>query len=171
MAPPASPEHAADLQVFAAEITPHRSLGRRGALILVAGFGIVSAAVSLPFVLMGAWPVVGFFGLDVALLWLALRASFAQARACERIALTYVELTIAKITHRGERREWRMNPLWTRIESETDDEFGMTRLAVRERRMAVDVAQALSPPERAEFADAFGAALAIARAGPRRAVD
>ncbi|MFD1331607.1 DUF2244 domain-containing protein [Methylopila musalis] len=171
MASPASPEHAADRQVFAAEITPHRSLSDRGARILVLGFGALSAVVSLPFFLMGAWPVVGFFGLDVLLLWLALRSSFAQARACERIALTYVELTISRVTHRGERRDWRMNPLWTRIESETDDEFGMTRLAVRERRTAVDLAQALSPAERAQFADAFGAALAVAKAGPRAAAE
>ncbi len=163
----ARPQDAADAQVFAAEIRPHRSLGPRGVAILLGGFALLSAALSLPFVLVGAWPVVGFFGLDVLLLWLALRSSFAQARAYERIALTHMHLTIQKVTHRGAAREWRFNPLWVRLESETDEDFGMTRLVVRERHARLDVAHALSPPERAEFAHAFGAALAVAKAGPR----
>lgn len=167
----ARPHDAAEADVFVAEITPHRSLSRRGALVVLIGFGVLSLAVSLPFYLIGAWPVVGFLGLDVLLLWLAFRASFAQARAYERVALTYLQLTVRKVTHRGAAREWRFNPLWVRLESETDDEFGMTRLSVRARREALDIGQALSPPERAAFAHAFGAALAVARAGPRHATD
>lgn len=167
----ARPQDAADADVFVAEITPHRSLSPRGFAILICGFGMLSAVISLPFYLLGAWPVVGFLGLDVLLLWLAFRASFAQAKAYERVALTYLQLTIRKVTHRGAVREWRFNPLWVRLESETDDDFGMTRLAVRERHASLDVGHALSPQERAEFAHAFGAALAAAKAGPRYADD
>lgn len=165
----ASTDESVDGQVFAAEIRPHRSLGPKGFAIVMAAFAGLCAIVSVPFFLLGAWPVVGFLGLDVLALWIAFRLSFAQARACEQVALTYVELLVRKISPRGEAREWRFNPLWVRIESERDDDFGMTRLAVASRGSRIDVGGALSPGERADFAEAFGRALASAKVGPRAA--
>lgn len=161
-------DQAADREVFSAEIRPHRSLGPRGFLFVMGGFTALSVIVSVPFVLLGAWPVIGFFGLDVLALWIAFRLSFAQARACEQVALTYVELLIRKVSPRGATREWRFNPLWVRLETESDADFGMTRLAVAARDARLGLADALSPKEREEFADSFGRALAVAKAGPRR---
>ncbi len=158
----------ADEQVFAAEIRPHRSLGPKGVAIVLGAFGVFSAILSVPFFIIGAWPVIGFLGLDVLALWLAFRFSFAQARACEQVALSYVELLVRKVTSRGAASEWRFNPSWVRLESEQDEEFGMTRLAVASRGSRLAVADALSPDERADFADALGRALATAKAGPRR---
>lgn len=169
--PPDAEIEAFDAQVFAAEITPHRSLGRRGYIAVMIGFGLLSLIVSVPFYLLGAWPVLGFLGLDVLALWIAFRLSFAQARACEQIALSYVELLVRKISARGARSEWRFNPAWVRIESESDDEFGMTRLSVAERRRSLDLATALSPRERADFAGHFERALATAKAGRRPPAD
>lgn len=151
--------------VFDAEITPHRSLSARGFVILMLCFGCLSTIVSIPFVIAGAWPVLGFFGLDVLALWIAFRVSFARARAYERVVLTYLELLVRKVTHHGRTSEWRFNPLWVRIETETDDEFGVTQVAVAERGRRLVVAGSLSPRERADFAEAFGRALAVARAG------
>jgi uncharacterized membrane protein len=159
-------QDAADRPVFAAEIRPHRSLTPRGRAVLLGGFGALTALISLPFLWMGAWPVVGFFGLDVFALWLALRLNVAHARACENVLLTHVELLIRKTTHRGDAREWRFNPRWVRVMTEVDDEFGTTRLCVAERDAApLDLAASLSPRERSEFAGAFRQALAVAKAG------
>ena len=160
--------HFADSEVFAAEIRPHRSLGPRGVALVLGAFGLLSVIVSVPFFLIGAWPIVGFLGLDVLALWLAFRFSFAQARACEQIALSYVELVVRKISPKGARREWRFNPLWVRLETESDADFGMTRVAVAAREARLDVGAALSPAEREDFAGAFGRALAAAKAGPRQ---
>lgn len=161
-------EDEADRAVFAAEIRPHRSLGARGFLVVMGCFAALSTVVSVPFFLLGAWPVVGFLGLDVIALWIAFRISFRQARACEQVVLSYVELMIRKISPRGAAREWRFNPVWVRLESETDEDFGMTRLAVTERGRRLALAEPLSPQERADFARSFGRALATAKAGPRR---
>lgn len=159
---------ASDREVFAAEIWPYRSLGPRGVAIVLSAFGILSAIVSVPFFLIGAWPVVGFLGLDVLALWIAFRLSFAQAREVEQVVLTYVELVIRKASPRGLRGEWRFNPLWVRLETENDADFGMTRLAVAARGSHLDVASALSPAERADFADSLERALATAKSGPQR---
>ena len=77
---------------------------------------VASALVSLPFYLIGAWPIVGFLGLDVALLALAFRASFRAARAYEEFRLTYLELLLARESAGGARREWRFNPAWVTLE-------------------------------------------------------
>jgi uncharacterized membrane protein len=167
-APAVPSDEGADARVFAAEIKPHRSLGRRGFAIVIGAFATLSVIVSVPFYLLGAWPVIGFLGFDVLALWIAFRLSFAQARACEQVALTYVELMVRKISSRGVTREWRFNPSWVRIETEKDEEFGMTRLAVSARGSRLALAEALSPHERADFANAFSRALATAKAGPRR---
>ena len=49
----------------------------------------VSAAVGAGFVLIGAWPVTGFLGLDVLLLYLAFRWNYRQARRAELIRLDH----------------------------------------------------------------------------------
>ena len=52
-------------ELFSALLTPHRSLNRTGFVVLMVFLSVVSFAAGLAFLLMGAWPVLGFFGLDV----------------------------------------------------------------------------------------------------------
>jgi len=153
--------------ILAVRLTPHRSLDLAAARILMAATFAVSALVSLPFYLMGAWPIVGFFGLDVALLYLAFRANFRAARAYEDFHLTYFELLFARVSARGARREWRFNPAWVRIERVDHQEFGPQRLSLLSRGRRWEVAKFLGPDQKAEFATALADALAEARRGPR----
>ena len=50
--------------------------------------------------------------------------------------LTPFELLLRRVSHRGERREWRFNPLWTKLRREADDEFGLQRLCAHLSRRA-----------------------------------
>lgn len=155
----------ADEAVFEVLITPHRSLGPRGFRTLMALVCIVATVSSVPFVLLGAWPVAGFFGLDLLALYIAFRVNFRDGRAFEEIILTRIELLLRKVTPTGTAREWHFNPAWTRLHRDTDPEFGVQRLALVSRGQSVVVGQALSPDERASLADALGGALAEARRG------
>jgi uncharacterized membrane protein len=152
--------------VFHAVLYPHRSLGARGVRLLLCVVGAVSTLMSIPFYLLGAWPVVGFFGVDVALLYVCFRLNYRDARREERVMLTYVRLLVSRIDPRGRRHEWRFNPLWVRLTREEHDEFGLMRLALVERQNEVEVARFLGAAEKADFADAFQRALAQARRGP-----
>ncbi len=127
----------------------------------------ISTLYSLPFYLMGAWPVVGFLGLDVLLLYIAFRANFRAARAYELLRLTPLELLFARISPRGARREWRFNPVWVRFERVEHEEFGTQRLALVSRGDSVEVGSFLGPEQKAALATSFSAALAEARRGPR----
>jgi len=69
--------------IYRARLRPHRSLTRAQAKALVAIVSAALAVTTVPFFLMGAWPVVGFLGLDALGLWLAFEISFRSARAYE----------------------------------------------------------------------------------------
>ena len=151
--------------VFAAVIRPHRSLDRRGLRTVMMLCGLAMAGASIPFTVMGLWPVAGFFGLDLLALAVAFWASFRSARSFEEVVLTPIELLFRRVSHRGEPREWRFNPLWTRLARETDEDYGLQRLALVSRGQEIVIARELSPPERETFAEAFGTALARVKRG------
>ena len=70
--------------LFSAVLTPHRSLSATGFVIVMALVGGVSFAAGIAFLLMGAWPVFGFFGLDVLLIYLAFRANYRAGTASKK---------------------------------------------------------------------------------------
>jgi uncharacterized membrane protein len=128
---------------------------------------IATTAMSLPFFLMGAWPIVGFLGLDVAAIYFAFRINYRSARAYEDFWLGYLELKILRSTAKGDRREWSFSPAFTRFERIDHEEFGPLRLSLISRGRRLDVAGFLGPDQKAEFASAFVKALAIAKQGRR----
>lgn len=154
-----------DAPVFAAEIRPHRSLGPEGFRVLMGLLCGVSLLVSLPFVFLGFWPVIGFFVIDVLGIYIAFRASYRQGRAFEVLELTRFRLLLRKVDPRGRGQEWLFNPLWTGLDREIDEDFGMQRLALRSRGEEVVIGRDLSPEERESFAEALAAALAQVKHG------
>lgn len=154
--------------IFSAVITPHRSLNSVGFLVLMIVFGTASFVTGIAFLLMGAWPVFGFMGLDVLLLYWALRLSYRQAAAFEEVTVTASRLTVRKVSQHGRVREWALNPLWTRLEKVMLEEFGIQRLLLVSRGRHLAVANFLSPSEKASFARALGAAISEAKRGPTR---
>jgi len=156
--------------IFSVVITPHRSLGSVGFLVLMGVFGAVSFVAGMAFLLMGAWPVFGFFGLDVALLYWAFKLNYRHADAYEEVKVTPSTLTVRKVSHRGRVREWALNPLWVRLERVVQDEFGIERLFLVSRGKELTVASFLGPDEKAEFAVALGNAISEAKRGVTRTV-
>jgi uncharacterized membrane protein len=153
-------------ELFAALLTPHRSLNRTGFLVLMGFLTIVSFAAGLAFWLMGAWPVFGFFGLDVLAIYLAFRLNFRHARATEEIRVTHTELRVRRTSHRGHVVEWVLNPLWVQLDRKTHAEFGIERLYLLSKGRRVSIASFLGADEKASFANALTAALQAAKRGP-----
>ena len=155
-----------DPQLFSALLTPHRSLSRVGFLVLMALLSIISFAAGVVFLMMGAWPVLGFFGLDVLAIYWAFRVNFRQAKTTEEISVTPSELRVRRVSHRGHVVEWVLNPLWVQLDQKTHAEFGIEKLYLRSKGRRVSIGSFLGPDEKASFAKALGAALAAARRGP-----
>ena len=153
-------------ELFSALLTPHRSLNRTGFVALMALLCAISFAAGLVFLLKGAWPVFGFFGLDVLAIYWAFRINFRSARACEEITVTASELRVRRVSHRGHVAEWVLNPLWVRLDQKSDAEYGVERLYLVSRGRRVCVGSFLGPDEKASFAKALLAALQAAKRGP-----
>ena len=156
-----------DAPLFEDTLTPHRSLGARQFRLLMLATFAATTALSVPFYLMGAWPIVGFLGLDVLAIYFAFRMSFRSARAAEHFRLTYFELTFARVNPAGARREWRLTPNWVRLEREDDEDYGPQRLTLHSRGQSWHIARGVGPERKAKFAGELAQALAEARRGPR----
>ena len=154
-----------DPTIFSAVITPHRSLDRVGFLVLMGIFGAVSFIAGMAFLLDGAWPVCGFFGLDVALLYWAFRLNYRHADAYEEVKVTPSALTVRKVIHRGVSREWVLNPLWVKLDKVVHEEYGVERLLLISRGKQLAIGNFLGPDEKASFAQALGEALSEAKRG------
>src|SRR4030088_1298480 len=153
-------------ELFSALLTPHRSLNRTGFLVLMAFLSVVSFAAGLAFLMMGAWPVLGFFGLDVLAIYWAFRINFRRGKATEEIWVTPSELRVRRVSHRGHAVEWVLNPLWVQLDKKIDAEFGIEKLYLVSKGRRVSIASFLGPDEKASFAKALLAALQAARRGP-----
>jgi uncharacterized membrane protein len=153
-------------KLFSALLTPHRSLSRAQFTVLMSFVGAISFAAGVMFWRMGAWPVFGFFGLDVLLIYWAFKINFRHARAVEEISVTPSELRVRRVSHRGHVAEWVLNPLWVQLDQKTHAEFGIERIYLVSRGRRVSIASFLGPDEKASFAKALAAALQAARRGP-----
>ena len=152
--------------IYAVRLRPHRSLTRGQAKILVAIVSAAICAISLPFFIMGAWPIVGFLGLDALGLWLAFEMSFRAARAYEDLRVTPIELKLAKVPAKGAAREFLFNPAWVRLDRSEHEEYGVERLALVSHGRSVEFGSFLGPGQKAEVAGDLTLALARARRGP-----
>ena len=157
---------AAEPVLFSALLTPHRSLNRTGFLLVMAFLSLISFAAGMVFLMLGSWPVVGFFGLDILAVYLAFKINFRRAQGCEEIWVTPSQLRVRRVSHRGHAVEFVLNPLWVRLNKVAHEEFGIEKLYLVSRGNSVSIGSFLSPDEKASFANALMEALQAARRGP-----
>ncbi len=151
-----------EVPLFDAVLRPNRSLGTRGFLVLMAALGGCSFVAGMAFVIAGAWPVIGFLGLDVLAVYIAFRLNYRAGRAYEAVRLTESRLSLRRVDWRGRVRQEEFQPYWLRVElDEPETHAGQVLLVSHGRQSAIG--QCLSPAERADFADALRAALARLR--------
>jgi uncharacterized membrane protein len=144
--------------LFDAVLHPHRSLSPRGFRVLMGCVAAVSLAIGGWFVLNGAWPVFGFFGLDLLLIYVAFRVSYRRGRMYERVRLTEAELEVQRVDPRGGRRVWTFQPYWLRVTMDDPPEHD-SQVTLSSHGRSLTVGSFLSPEERLDFAKALRLAL------------
>ncbi|PRD53013.1 DUF2244 domain-containing protein [Phyllobacterium myrsinacearum] len=150
-------------EIFRALLVPHRSLGRKGFLIVMAAIGGCSFLTGLFFLSLGAWPVFGFFGLDVLVVYLAFRMNYTAAKAHEEVSVSRIALQIRQVAPSGRTNLHEFNPFWTRFDVARHAEIGITSMRVEGQGKAVTIGSFLNPDDRESFALAFTRALAAAK--------
>jgi uncharacterized membrane protein len=153
-------------ELFSALLTPHRSLSGAGFLALMTFVTVISFAAGIAALLMGAWPVFGFFGLDVLAIYWAFKINFRHARASEEIRVTASELRVRRTSHRGHVMEFVLNPLWVQLDQKIHAEYGIEKLYLLSKGRRLSIGSFLCPDEKASFAKALLAALQAAKRGP-----
>jgi uncharacterized membrane protein len=137
---------------FERVLLPYRSLPPRGFHILMLTLSLISLAVGIGFV------SIGFFGLDVALVYVAFRLSYRSARRSETIRLADDAFTVERVSVWGARRMWQFQPFWLRvILEERDDESN--RLLVASHGRSLAIGDFATPAARAELAETIRDAL------------
>lgn len=154
-----------DPALFRAVLHPHRSLSPFGVRLLIGGVGVLSIGMGLMFILNGAWPVLGFLGLDVLLLWWALKASNQSGRMYETVELTRDTLTVERVEPRGQVRRWRFQPYWLQVRID-DPPRPDSRLTLATHGQSLTIGSFLTVEERVDFARALRRALDDLRRGP-----
>lgn len=148
-------------QTFRATLRPYRSLGRKGFVILMAVLIFLNFAAGTAFYMLGAWPVMPFLGIDVALVWWAFRKSYSNSLKEERIEVTAHELILQRFDHDKEREELRFMRDWVKVELEEDKDRDLIgRLFLRFRGERTEIGRFLGAHDRKEVAALLRAALA-----------
>ena len=149
--------------VFAAELKPHRSLGRKGfrvLLMLTGGFCLIQGVF---FLVTGAWPIFLFFGLDFLLLYGAFWLNYRSAKTREEVTVSRTALSIRKFSPAGRMVEHRFNPFWARFLVRRHDEIGIISMRVAGEGRQTEIGAFLNPDDRESFAKAFNGALATVK--------
>lgn len=148
---------------FRAVLRPSRSLSREGFLAVMALVTVVNVVTGAAFLMLGAWPVFGFCGLDVLLIYWAFRASYRDGRMSETIELEYGRLSLVRRFPSGKLEQFEMNPYWARVHvAETPGRPCAVSLSSHGRELSF--ANFLGDEERREIASILRDELAALRA-------
>jgi uncharacterized membrane protein len=125
--------------------------------------GLMSLVHVFVFVVIGAWPIVFFFGLDFLLLFGAFWLNCRAARAREEVSVSRTDVAVRKFTPAGRMTEHRFNPIWTRFNISRHAEIGIVSMRISDRRRATEIGSFLNRDDRETFAVAFSGALAAVK--------
>ena len=163
-APPAQPGESDYL--FDAVLQPNRSLPPIGFYIVIACVGVVALGLGIMFLMVGAWPIFGLYGLDIALLYWALKSNYRSGRMYETVRLTQDTLTVERVDTRGRQSRWQFQPHWLRVHMDDPPEHE-SQIRLQSHGRTIIIGSFLSPEERLDFAQALQEALVRARATPK----
>jgi uncharacterized membrane protein len=149
--------------LFAATLTPHRSLTRRGLRWVIAITAIGASIPGMIFFSLGAWPIVGFMGVDVLAVWWALSASMRDGKRYEKVTLWPDQLELKRVSGRGREELLSFDPVLVKLVIDRDYNESTTGIHLRSGDTDTEIGAFLNGDDKASFAKAFGTALKKAR--------
>jgi len=145
-------------------LRPHRSLSRYGFVCFMAAVMTVYAIVGGYFFSIGAWPVFGFMGIEVLLLYVLFKLNYRDGRAFETVDLTQSRLAVQKVDPKGRAERHEFQPHWLRVEMDDPPERH-SQLTLGSHGRSLTLGSFLTPPERLEVALEIRGGLRKVRSG------
>ena len=151
-----------DKVLFDATLHPNMSLPTGGFLLLMAFLATICFCAGVAFVLAGAWPVFGFLGIDVLIVYLAFKLNYRNARRFETLQLTNEILTVERVAPSGKRKSWHLQPYWLQVELDKNASPG-GRLILRSHGRILEIGSFLTEGEKINLAQTLREKIAALR--------
>ena len=145
-----------------AELAPSRSLTERDFTRVMLFIGGVLGIIGLWCLAQGFLPVIGFLGLDVALVWWIFKRSFQKQRQRTYVKVTTEWLDMRHVDERGQEVNACLPTAFARVELDPEVQRGQIKVSASGK--AYIIGRFLPPLERKEFAQSLKDALRKARA-------
>ena len=97
-------------------VLPYRSLSKKGFRYLMIIVAAIFFSIGIFFWIIGAWPVFGFLGIDVFLLYYAFKINYKNGEIFENLKLLKKNLHITRNFPSGKVQSWDLEPYWTKVE-------------------------------------------------------
>jgi uncharacterized membrane protein len=134
------------------ELAPNCSLSPAGARLFFGSTCLFSLAFSLFFVLQGLWPVLPFWGLEMLLLGLALRASMRRGRDTQTVLITDSRISVVTRSRSGaQKQEFARHWAKVRLRSPRLPRYP-SRLMIESSGRAFEIGSFLTEEERCRLA-------------------
>ena len=138
-------------------IWPYRSLTPRGFALVMVALGTLAFCIGLGFFLMGAWPVIGFLGLELLVVWFAFKMNYRAARRRQHLTATSRQLTIENVSPAGDSQTTEVPTAWAQVELTPRDEPEMRsrqrqKIVVRSHGRTTEIGGFLHPAETPKLA-------------------
>lgn len=148
---------------FDATLTPNQALSPRAFLIIMGLVGGMSFLGGIMFLSMGAFPVIGWFGLDALAIWYAFRKNFQNLKEETRVQITAETIRLTHARPGKAEREVRLPTAFTRL-SLVHPPRRPSELRLAHGQTAYVIGRFLSPRERKSLHEAIEKAIHRARA-------
>ena len=144
--------------LYSITLNPHRSLTKIGFITMMLLLFVFSFTTGIIFMLKGAWPVFGFFGLDVLLVYLFFKLNFKSGENSEKIHLTNKNLIIEKYSSKKLEKKYIFDANWLKIKI-LNPKSHLSKLKISSRKESLIVGSFLRPEERVEVSTSLKKAL------------
>ena len=133
------------------KIYPNQSLTPKGLLLLMFFITVPASFIGITFFILGAWPVLGFMGLEVLLIYIAFKVLFYKNKFYEHIILDKEKLSIFFKKQNNTITKIELEPTWLQVQIEniyeTED-----MLTISSHGKKIILANFLIPEERVKLA-------------------
>ena len=134
------------------ELAPNCSLTLKGAKLFFLATCLFSLAFSMIFVVMGFWPVLPFWALEMLALGLALKSSMRRRLFTQTVTVTDSQVSLVTRSRRGEaKQEFARHWAKVRLRSPRTRLYP-SRLTIESRGRAYEVGSFLTEEERCRLA-------------------
>jgi len=141
---------------------PHRSLSQRGFMILVFCLASLAFVIGLGFFLIGAWPVIGFMGLELLVLYVVFRLNYRDGKASEQLLIHQKGLDLIRISAKGTQERQTFESHW--LAAEVVPQKGKrNRRVLRHHHHDHEIGAFLPPSEKKELKKLINERIAAAR--------